>query len=262
MLRLGPTTVYTLIVLVMLAGCSGKDKKQLPASIDIKLGDLVPVNPVSPVKIVAFDFYTIELPSENIDQLSDIFSMLYTKPVRLTNPDVVSANSFELVFGEIQMWQKTAALLESADAALTERTRLILDYGQIKDFIITQISSETKVIYLTPDLTIESLTARFGRLVLRLSVSPVPGERGVCNFNATPVLIPTIPRNSTEEPEKIEETVFEALGFTVEMSPSDFFLMGPASYPGTTNSLGSLFFTAAQGQKIRVYTVFCSGISE
>jgi hypothetical protein len=261
MLRLATTTVYTLIVLIMLAGCSGTKDKQPSASANIKLSDLIPVNPASPAKTAAFDFYTIELPAENTDRLSDIRSMLYTKPVRLTDPRALSANDFELVFGEIQMWQKTAAMLESAGAALIVRTRLILDFGQIKDFIITQIRNETKVSYLKPDLTIESSTVQSGRLVLRLSVSPVSGERGVCNFNATPALIPDISTNPTEE-QRIEETVFENLAFTVEMSPSDFFLMGPASYPGITNSIGNLFFTTQQGQKIRVYTIFCSGISE
>jgi hypothetical protein len=260
MLRFGPITAYTFIVLVLLTGCSGTNKKQPPTS-SIKLSDLIPVNPASPAKTVAFDFYTIELPAENINKLSDIWFMLYTKPVRLTDPDASSANDFELVFGEIQMWQKTAAMLESAGAALIERTRLILDYNQIKDFSITQITSETKVSYLTSDLKIESLTAQPSRLVLRISVSPVPGERGVCTFNATPVLIPAIPPDANEQPQKIEEKVFDALAFTVEMSPSDFFLMGPASYPGT-DSLGNLIFTTAQGHKIRVYTVFCIGISE
>ncbi len=260
MLRLAPTTAYTLIVLVLLTGCSGTSKKQPPPS-SIKLSDLVPANPVSPVKTAAFDFYSIEMPAENIDRLSDIYSMLYTKPVRLANPAASSANDFKLVFGEIQMWQRTAALLESAGAALIERTRLLLDYGQFRDFRITQITSETKVSYLTSDLTIETLTVQSGRLVLRLNVSLMPGERGVCSFNAIPILIPAVPQDANEVPQKIEEKVFDDLTFTLEMSPSDFFLIGPARYTGT-NSLGNLVFTTTQGRKIRLYTVFCSGISE
>jgi hypothetical protein len=260
MLRPAPTIAYTLIVLVLLTGCSGTSKKQPPTS-SIKLSDLVPVNPASPVKTAAFDFYTIELPTENIDRLSDILSMLYTKPVRLVNPAASSANDFKLVFGEIQMWQKTADLLDSAGAALIERNRLILDYGQIQNFIITKIKSETKMSYLTPDLTIETLTAQPGRFVLRLSISQVPGERGVCRLNAIPVLIPAIPQDANEQPQKIEEKFFDALAFTVEMSPSDFLIMGPASYPGT-NSLGKHVFTTTQGHKIWVYIVFCGGISE
>ena len=191
MLKLVPTTAYIFILLTLLTGCSGTNKK-LPPTSSIKFSDLVPANPASPPKTAAFEFYTIELPAENTDRLSDVWSMLYTKPVRLTNPRASSANDFKLVFGEIQMWQRTAALLESAGAALIERTRLVLDYGQIKDFSITKITSETKMSYLASDLTIETLTAQPGRLVLRLSVSPVPGERGVCTFNAMPVLIPAI----------------------------------------------------------------------
>jgi hypothetical protein len=260
MLRLAPTIAYTLIVLVLLTGCSGTNKKQPPTS-SIKLSDLVPANPVSPAKTAVFKFYTIELPAENIDRLSDIWSMLYTKPIQLTNPRASSANDFKFVFGEIQMWQRIAEMLESAGAALIEKNKLLLDYGQIKDFTITQINSETKVSYITSDLTIGSLTVKSGRLVLRLSVSPIPGERGVCSFNATPALIPDIPPDANEQPQKTEEKVFDALAFTVEMSPSDFFLMGPESYPGT-NSLGNLVFTTAQGRKIWVYTVFCIGLSE
>jgi hypothetical protein len=260
MLRLAPTIAYVLIVSVLLTGCTGTSKKPPPTS-SIKLSDLVPVNPASPVKTAAFDVYTIQLPAENMDRLSDIWSMLYTKPVRSANPAASSANNFKLVFGEIQMWQRTAALLDSAGAALIERNRLILDYGQMKDFIITKITSQTEMSYLTPDLTIETLTARPGRFVLRLSVSPVPGERGICSLNAIPVLIPAVPRDANKQPQKIEEKFFNALAFTVEMSPSDFFIMGPAGYPGA-NSLGNLVFATPHGHKIWVYTVFCSGISE
>lgn len=260
MLRLAPTTVYILIVIVIITGCSGSNEKQ-HSTPSIKLSDLVPVNPASPAKTAAFDFYTIEMPAENIDRLSDIWSMLYTKPVRLKNPKASAANDFKLVFGEIQMWQRTATLLESAGAVLIERKRLLLDYGQIKDFIITQINSETKLSYLNSDLTIESLTARSSRLVLRLSVTPVPGRRGVCYFNTTPVLIPDTPADTDEQSRNIEDTVFDALAFSVETSPSDFFLMGPANYP-PANSLGSLVFTTEKKGKIRVYTVFCMGISE
>ena len=260
MLRLAQTTAYTLIVLTLFTGCSGTNKKQPPTS-SIKLSDLVPANPVSPVKTAAFDVYTIELPAENIDQLSDIWSILYTKPVRLTDPRAWSANDFKLVFGEIQMWQRTASLLESAGAALIENNRLLLDYRQFKDFRIIQTTSETKVSYLTSDLMIKHVMVQSGRLVLRLSVSQVSGERGVCSFKAVPVLIPTLTHDANETTHKIEDKVFDDLAFSVEMSPSDFFIMGPVGYPGT-NSLGNLVFTTAQGRKIRVYTVFCSGTSE
>ncbi len=264
MLRLGPTIAYTLTVLMTLLGCSDTDKKQPPTT-NIKLGDLAPVNPVGPVRpiqTVAFDFFSIELPAENIGELSDIWPMLYTKPVRLTDPGAFSANSFRLVFGEPQMWARTATLLESAGGGLAGRVGLLLDYGQTDDFIITQINDKTDVSYLTSDLAIESLTAQSGRLVLKVTVSPVAGVRGVCDLKAMPVFIPTRSRDSTEEPAKMEETALDTLGFTVEMSPGDFFLLGPANYPSSANSLGSLFFTTAKNKKIRLYAVFCSDISD
>ncbi len=264
MLRLAPTTVYTLIVLVMLAGCSGEDKNKPPAP-DIKLGNLAPINPIGPIRpiqTVAFDFYTIELPAESADLLSDIWPMLYTKPVRLTDPAAFAANSFRLVFGEPQMWQKTAALLESAGGRPVASVRLLLDYGQTGDFVVTRIREKTNIFHLTSDLSIDSLTAPRGRLVLRVRVSPVAGVRGLCDFNAMPVFIPARSRTFLEDSTKIEDVALETLGFTVEMSPGDFFLMGPANYPSSTNSLGSLFFTTAKNEKIRVYAVFCSNITD
>jgi hypothetical protein len=264
MLRLGPTTAYTLIVLVMLTGCSGEDKKQPPAP-DIKLGDLAPINPIGPVRpiqTVAFNFYTIELPAESIDLLSDIWPMLYTKHVRLTDPVAFAANSFQLVFGEPQMWQKTAALLESAGGRPVASVRLLLDYGQTGDFVVTRIREKTNVFYLTSDLSIESLTAPHDRLVLRVRASPVAGVRGLCDFNAMPVLIPAKSRTFLEDSTKMEDAALETLGFTVEMNSGDFFLMGPANYPSSVNSLSNLSFTAEEGRKIRVYAVFCSNITD
>jgi hypothetical protein len=248
----------------MLAGCSGTDKKQ-PTTADIKLGDLAPVNPVGPVRptqTVAFEFYSLELPEKNVSKLSDIWPILYTKPVQLTEPGAFSANSFRLVFGELQMWQKTATLLESAGAVLAGRARLLLDYGQTDHYIITKINEKTDVSYLTRDMAIESLAAQPGRLVLRVWVSPVAGTRGVCDFHAMPELIPAKSRNPTEKSTKTEDVAFESLGFTVEMSPGDFFLLGPENHPGNENSLGSLFFTTAKNRKIRVYVVFCSEITD
>jgi hypothetical protein len=264
MLRIGPTIAYTLIVLVILAGCSGEDKNEAPTA-DIKLGDLATINPIGPIRpiqVVTFDFYTIDLPAESIDSLSDVWPMLYTKPVRLADPAAFSANSFRLVFGEPQMWQKTAALLESAGGRPVDSARLLLDYDQTGDFVVTRIKNKTSVYYLKPDLSIEPLTAPRGRLVLRARVSSVAGVRGLCNFNAMPVLVPARPRTFPEDSTEIEEVALEALGFIVEMSPGDFFLIGPEDYPSNINSLSGLSFTTEEGRKIRVYAVFCSGITD
>jgi hypothetical protein len=264
MLRLATTIAYALFILAMLAGCSRTDKNE-PPDTNVKLGDLAPIRPIGPIssiKLVAFDLYTIELPAESTNRISDIWSMLYTKPVRLAAPSAFAENSFQVVFGEPQMWPRTAALLESAGAGLAGKTKLFLDYGQTDEFVITQINSEAHITYLTPDSAIESLTARPGRLVLRVMVSPAAAARGLCDFNAVPVLIPDVSHTPTDAPPKIEDVVFENLGFTVEISPGDFFLLGPVMYPASANSLGSLFFTTAKYKKIRVYAVFCSGIMD
>ena len=264
MLRSGAITAYILTALLLLTGCPAKDKTEPPIT-DIRLGDLAPINPTVParsVQTVAFDFYGLRLPAENITVLSDIWLTLYTKPLRLADPDAFAANSFKLVFGEAQMWQKTATLLESAGARAAGNVRLILDYGQADDVAISQTDEKTSISYLTANLTIESLAAQGGQLVLKVKVAPVAGARGVCDFSAIPVFIPVGPKASDENSAAAEDISFDALGFSVQMGPGDFLLMGPLRYPSTANSLGGLFFTTAQERTICLYAIFCSGITD
>jgi hypothetical protein len=264
MLKPAPIIAYTLVVLVISAGCSDKNKKEPPPA-EIKLGDLAPINPVGPlssIQTAAFDFYSIELPAENIDRLSDVWPMLYTKHVRLADPAAFAANSFRLVFGEYQMWQKTAALLESAGAEPGRKVTLLLDYGQVDDFAVKRISEKTNVSCSTANGTIESLVAQPGRLALKVKVLPVAGARGICDFEAIPAFIPMRPLASDANATPIEETTLESLGFVAQMTPGDFLLLGPASRPDRTNSVGSLFFTAPKKPRIRLYAIFCSGITD
>jgi len=264
MLRFGAITAYILTALLLLAGCSAKDKTEPPIT-DIRLGDLAPINPTvpaRPVQTVLFDFYSLQLPQRNIAALSDIWPTLYTKPVRLTDPDAFAANSFQLVFGEVQMWQQTATLLESAGGRCTDKLRLVLDCGQIDDLVIAAVSQSTDISYLTSSLSIESISAPPGQLLLKVQVLPVAEARGLCNLNARPVFVPDRSPTPDKNVTAPQDVSFDALGFSVQMSPGDFLLMGPSTRPSGTDSLGSLFFTTAEHTQIRLHAIFCSGITD
>jgi hypothetical protein len=263
MLRFAVLTAYITAAVLLLAGCLGKNAKQPPTT-GIKLIDLVPVNPATrptPVQTAAFDIYTLELPSENIASLADIWSMLYTRPVHPANPDALAANSFRLVLGESQMWQHTAAVLEQLDARATDHVRMILDFGQIDDVTIRPINDRTNISYYTPRADIDSYAAPPGRVVLKVKALPVPGARGVCNFTAVPMFVAAVP-TAVGTAAAAQDKPFDDLAFGVSISPGDFLVIGPAVMPRPRESIASLFFTAAQGTYARLYVIFCGGITD
>ena len=265
MLRLGPTTAYTLISLMLLAGCSGPNKKETPVA-DIKLGDLAPVGHIGTVmrtQTVAFDFYKLELPAANIQKLSDIWKILYTRPVRLADPAASAANYFRLVYGESQMWDKTAEILQSAGAKETAKISMLLDYGQTDDLVIARIRKKENMFYFTRKLEIEPVKAEPGHIVLKVNATAVPRVRGVCDLNVTPVLLPkkqpTVDVDPTAGTGQVD---LPLLGFIVQMSPGSFLLIGPTSYPQNKKLFSNRFFIPRRESRIRLYVIFCRSITD
>lgn len=265
MLRLGLTTAYILTSLMLLTGCSGQKKEEAPVA-DIKLGDLAPVGPIGTVmrtQTVAFDFYKLDLPAANIQKLSDIWKMLYTRPVRLADPAAFAANYFRLVYGESQMWDKTAEMLQSAGAKEAAKISMLLDYGQFDNLVIARIRKKENMFYFTRKLEIEPVKAEPGHIVLKINATAVPGVRGVCDLNATPVLMPRqLPTLEMDPTAGTGQVDLPLLGFTVQMSPGSFLLIGPTSYPQNKKLFSNRFFIPRRESRIRVYVIFCRSITD
>jgi hypothetical protein len=273
--------VIVVIILLNFLGCSpkkGKTPQTPPPPTNIRLGDIVPVRPpaaTKPMQTVEFEFCILEIPQRNIDRLAiDVWPALYTKPVQPNDHEAFIANSLKVGFGERQMWPTIAEMLESAGTILERKTRLYLDFGQIDEFVIDRIHTKTNLFYLQPNLEIKSLLLDRGQLVLKVKTSPVPAVRGLNQLQATTVFMPikrTEEKNSTEK----QDITIESLGFSVNMSPGDFFILGPqpdyavvlqdeiteANSAGE-KSIANFLFAEPEKSKMRIFVVFCTGISD
>jgi hypothetical protein len=185
---------------------------------------------------------------------------------------VFAANSFKFGFGEQQMWYTIADLLEPAGTIVERRIKMKLDYGQIDEFIIERVDTKMNLFYLKSNLEIKSLDIDQGQFVFKIMASPVTGIRGICRLEATPVYMPV--KLSTDKELK-ENISIDSLGFAVNMGPGDFFILGPQPEYAklvrdeTTDmntagekSLTNFLFTNPEKNKVRLFAVFCTGISD
>lgn len=278
MQRFSYVTVIASAFFLLFPGCSGEKENtpQPPPPNLIKVGDLAPVKPPVPAKLiqtVELEFCILEMPQRNIQWLfSEVWPLLYDRPVRPNDPDVFAANLFQFGFGEQQMWHTIATLLESADTIVERRTKIKLDFGQFDELVVDRIDTKMNLFYLRSNLEIEPFHIDRGQFVFKVTASPEPGIRGICRLQATPVYMPF---RLPDKPEAKEDISIESLGFAVNMSPGDFFILGPkpdfatvlqneTAETGATGekSIAHFLFTDPQKSKIRLFAVFCTGISD
>jgi hypothetical protein len=264
-----------------LIGCNVPEKDK-PIWQQVKIGDLAPsANGKRPtgrlLKTINFSIYIFEIPAGNISILDDVWPMphasdfpenrkivyLYTKPLRFNDSDAFGANSFLIGFGQLEMWDKIADLLRSADAKKVETVSLLLPDGQANDLTITGLGKEQMFFYASAGGSMEGVSIGPGKLALRIKAEKIPGSRGICNVDIQPVFSPPakspIPQLAARE--KSHEFVFTSAGFKLKMSPGDFVFLGPGKYIGQQITLGGLFFSRPKPRPvIRTYLIICTRI--
>jgi hypothetical protein len=248
---------------VLLAGCNTPEKEK-PIWEQIKISDLAPyeVNNAAGrlLKTIDLDIHIFEMPAEDINAVSNIWQMLYTKPLQFSNYDAFKANSFSLGFGQLPMWDIIANVLRDAGGKKIETVSLLLPDGETNDFTIAGLDKEQTIFYISSAGSMEGVTIGPGKLTLRIKVEKIPGSRGVCNVNAQPVFTPPITSLVPQlaEREKSAEFLFTSAGFRLKMSPGDFVLLGPEKYIGHQITLGSLFFSRPKPKPtVRMFLLIC-----
>lgn len=263
------------------AGCNGR--KELPIWEQVKIRDLAPIdNNTQPdsqrLKTINFNVCIFEIPADEISSLDKIWPTLYTQPLRFNNPEAFNANSFRVGFGQIPMWNRVANALRSVDGIQAGTFSLLIPGGQSNDVAIAALSREQTVFYTSNKGTMEGAIFGRGRLGLRVQAEKMAGARGVCRVSVQPVFSPPerrqIPLLSARE--KSGEYLFESAGFSLNISPGDFLLLGPEKYESGQTTLSSLLFSKPEGslffneldrkppelrEAVRLFLIVCTSIN-
>ena len=255
---------------LLLTGCAGS-KKDRPIWERVKITDLLPSESneqpgIERLKTINFDVYVFEIPAEKIGSLTDVWQMLYTKPLRFNDYEAFKANLFLAGFGQDEMFDKVNDLLRAAGAKKAETVLLLLTDGQPNDLPIAKLSGEQTVFYVSTKGSMEGVTIGPGALVLWIKADKIPGSRGVCSVKAQPVFGSPIriPLPDSAAYEKSNEMVFTTVGFELKMSPGDFFLLGPGKYVSNQITLSSLFFSKRNERRavLRMFLFVCTNIDD
>ena len=270
----------------MLLGIGGCDQSPVysdPTWRDVKIGDLGPKPADRPratlVGTVSFDVYALDLPADNIENLSPVWKVLSAKPIRTNSYTAFRENGFRVRYGRLRMWPRVQSLLAEAGAKGAGTTSLLLSEDEPADLPITDVPRGLSVSFVGMDLSPQIANVSVGVLSLRLRAEPVPGARGVRKIVAYPVhtLPISIGIPELKATARQQEFYFAAAAFATQMSPGDLVMLAPDRYVPERSSLGGLFFTRAVGTiftdptgrtpperkpTVRVFVLICTRMSE
>jgi len=288
MIRAFKFTVLCYVSFCMI-GCKGPEQSQ-PKQEQVKIGDISSPysnqrSVVTSLNTIDFDVHIFEVPAENADKISDLWGLLYTKPLQFNSNQAFIANSFVVRFGRIRMWNRINDLLRAAGGQKLMTVSLIIPNGQVNDLTVRRLNIKQNVSYIAANGQSEGIRqfCRIGPgiLALRIKAEKIPNLRDVCELTACPVF--TVPARSSIPQlfirAKAREFSFSSVAFGLRMAPGDFIVLGPEKYnPPTADktTLDGLFFSKPEGSLfpsttgriapelkpvVRIFLLVCAGMS-
>jgi hypothetical protein len=226
-----------------------------------------------------FDLHVFELPTDNIDGLGAVWQLLSAAPIRLMGYNAFRENSFRLLYGKMELWEKLQSLLTEADGQHVTTVSLTVADNDSIDLPIAQIPAARPINFIGHDLSPQVANVGSGALVLRLVAEPIPWARDVRKVIGYPTYLPP---SSGAIPELQAQALrgaffFESAAWACQMGRGDFLVLGPEKYTGERNTLGGLFFNKpdeslffnphkqALPQRrtaVRVYVLVCTYVSD
>jgi len=254
---------------LLLAGCTGPAPKEVPIWQQVKISDLAGRGAAEPNQRLSdeinIDIYIFDIPAEDANVLEDVWTLLYTQPLRFNNYDAFAANLFAAGFGEAASWNDVANILRATGARMAERDSLVLLDGRARNIIVTAMDSEQTVFYTSGGTSPEGITIGPGSLALRIMAEKIPGQRGVCQMNVQPVFS-SVSTSRGQAKQKSSETVpfaFDALGIRLKISPGSYLLLGPKRYTAGASGLAAMFFgRTAPRPAARIFMFVCRAIAD
>jgi len=258
--------LFLLAMVGILGGC--KEPEQTEAVWEgVKITDLRPSTGTvtdGKLKTINVDVYIFDMPASNADRLDDIWKMLSTQPVTFNDADAFAANFFSVGFGQVDTWNTIANLLRAGQAEKLEQISLLLFESQAEEVVIHRIKQKGTIFYVPASGSTEQVKVKPGKIALQVKAEAVPGAKGFFQLDAQPAFLVKV-RNvlsPLDTLEKADSVFFKSLGFSVKMSPGDFFLLGPKEHRAEQVTLDGLFFSRAKPKKIiRTYLFVCRNMS-
>ena len=226
----------------------------------------------------AIEAHVFDLPSRNVDSLTDLWETLSTKSLWMTSYDAFRRNSFRVRSGRVEAWRQIQDLLTRAGAQKVGTATLMVSDKDSTDWPVANIPSGSAISFFDENLSEQTVNLASGRLVLRLQAEPVPGVRGTRKLILYPAYslpvttaIPQLQKRLRED-----EFAFHPAAFAAQMTPGDLVVLAPTESTGERLSLGGLFFNkpepvtfvdpaskrATQESAVRVLVLICAGIKD
>ena len=283
MVRFPLVAALLLGLVVGLSGCPTRSKPPEVVTTGVTIPELAPPpgdRPPPPQYLVtvALDIHIVELPADNVEKLQSLWQILSATPIRLMSYNAFSENSFRLLFGKIEIWQKIQALLAEAEAQPVTTVSLTVAVNDWTNLPIAEIPAARAIAFVGTDLSRQSANVGPGMLTLRLVADPIPSARGVRKIIGFPVY--TLP-SSGAIPELQAQLLkrefrFESAAFACQMGRGDLLVLGPEKYTGERVTLGGLFFNKPEETlffnpskskpperkpAVRVYILLCTQVN-
>lgn len=277
----------TLVLWLLTAtGCETPPRQEQEEQIweRIKLRDLAPPGQDEAPRArllasVHMDVHVIELPSENIEQLDDVWEILSAQSIRMNSYTAFTKNSFRVLYGRVEIWPQILTTLAQAGGKKAAVNSLVLADNETSDLPIAEIPSRRMVSFVGMDLSPQTVNLGPGLLVLRLRPEPLPWGNGARKIIAYPTftLALTSAISELQERAKKHEFYFAPAACAAPMGPGDLLVLGPDKYTGEQISLGGLFFNDLAGSlfpdpegrqpprrkpAVRVYVLICTAIQD
>jgi hypothetical protein len=281
-MRMGLHIAIWIGALLGITGCEPLPDPE-PVSRPVKIGDLGPRSTDRPqAKLlggVNFNVYALDLPADNIEELSSVWKVLSAKPIRTNSYTAFRENGFRVRYGRLRMWKRVQSLLAEAGAQGAGTTSLLISEDTPADLPVADVPAARPISFVGTDLSKQIANVSVGVLSLRLRAEPVPGARGVRKIIAYPVhsLPVSIGIPELDATTRQREFYFASAAFATQMSPGDLVLLAPDRYTGERGSLGGTFFIRPVGAvfadpaqrkpperkpTVRVFVLICTRVSE
>lgn len=283
MVRFSLVVVSVLGLVLGATGCPTEPKRSNLIWQGEKIGEIAPppqdrAAPPAYRVTVSLEVHVLEMPADNVEQLTSMWQLLSASPIRLMSYNAFSENSFRLLYGKTELWPQIQNLLVEADAQPVTTMAVTIADNDWTDLPVAELPIARPITFVATDLSKQMAHVGSGILALRLVAQPIPWARGVRKIVGFPVYtVPTsgaIPELQARALQR--EFPFDAASFACQMGPGDMLVLGPETYTGERATLGGLFFNEPadalffnvnkpkppqRRPAVRVYVLVCTQVS-
>jgi hypothetical protein len=253
--------LYTLVLVVVLAGCNSSTTPDRQPSIDgITLADLRPAFTESMPPVMLFMITTYLVDESHLQSVRGCYDSLPQDSIRFLDKTAFEANGFFASYGSGMAIGPVGDCLIRMGAEQYNQMSLILDAGLESPFSETVVEEET-ITYVVSESNTLTQSLSNGVIGWELTARPDPTVPGRVRARIVPVFSP---RGIMNWPgvERIAQKLshrFDAVRFDVSLREADFVILGVNrdSIDELTSLERLLFLHPGKNGKVRLYAIMC-----